>query len=427
MKDTEKAGGTGRSTSRRAVLAGTASVGASLTAGCLDSVPVIGGSDQDSSVVLEDQTIRVGSLMATSGPVADITEPAQQAAELAINELEQSAVGVDYELLDTEADPAQAVSQAQTLATDDYPCVFGPTTSGEALQTTQQVLIPNEITSCTYSATTPTLSIVNDRGYSYRTVASDAFQSRVAAQVATEEHGANTAVTLYQDDTYGRQLARAFAGAFEGTITESIPYNPTTSGIEEMERAVNLTPDLLFFVGFAGDTTDMFNHYYDMDTRLDTVLVTDGMRDREVAAGASRLLTEVFGTAPLATGPRLRQFERLYESEYGEPPEGAPFLANAYDAMAVLILAQAAADEQTGAGVRNQMREVTTGPGDTVVPGNLAQGVETALNGNGRSVRYRGASGEITFDGQGDIGSAGYEQFTFNREGSIETVGEYTV
>jgi ABC-type branched-subunit amino acid transport system substrate-binding protein len=86
------------------------------------------------------------------------------------------------------------------------------------------------------------------------------------------------------------------------------------------------------------------------------------------------------------------------------------------------VLANAAAGENSGAAVRDNMRTVAQGDGEEITPGNLADGIEMAANGD--AVNYQGVSGPVAFDEAGDLAAATYEYFEFTDSGvaTIETI-----
>jgi hypothetical protein len=86
-----------------------------------------------------------------------------------------------------------------------------------------------------------------------------------------------------------------------------------------------------------------------------------------------------------------------------------------------MMLANAAAGENSGPAIRDQMMNVANGPGTEVTAESLPMGLEMAANGE--EVNYQGASGAITFDDAGDVAAATYELYRY-MEGGLETVEE---
>ncbi|ELZ55450.1 MULTISPECIES: ABC transporter substrate-binding protein [Halorubrum] len=403
--------------SRRELLAATTGVAAVGLAGCL-------GSDAeqtaDSRTPLSERTLRYGGVMALSGGLGSVGKPIADAVELPGRQLEASDVeaGVEWRIEDSETTARGGIDAMRTLVDAGYPAVAGPLGSDVTLQAVQQASIPAEVVNCSPASTTPTLSILNDRGFSYRTAPDDSLQAVVAAGLAADEHGASSAATLYIAGDYGRQLSGAFATSFDGEVQRQVSFSDAYE--EPLATALADDPDLLFVIGYPEDGVEIFTHYYDGRAGDETVFTTDGMMDPSLPEQVGEPMSNVYGTAPSSNGPGYDAFAERYESEYGRSP--GIFTANGYDAAAVLLLANAAAGENDGGAIREQMRAVASEGGTEVTPETLAEGVRRAAAGD--PVEYRGASSEVVFDENGDVSGIDYEYFRYDADGIsvIETV-----
>ena len=107
------------------------------------------------------------------------------------------------------------------------------------------------------------------------------------------------------------------------------------------------------------------------------------------------------GTAPGSTaGVALDAFTAAYQEKFGEAP--APYSAQAYDAIMVMAIS-AAANGVTGADIASGLVEAS-GNGTACI------GVECwALVAAGENVDYKGASGDINLDEQGDPTASTYD------------------
>src|SRR5699024_1671736 len=104
-----------------------------------------------------------------------------------------------------------------------------------------------------------------------------------------------------------------------------------------------------------------------------TILVTDGLRAPELPSDVGQSMTNVVGTAPIAAGPAKQFFTKSFKDEFGNEP--GVFTSQAYDATAVQMLAIAAAGENTGSAVQQNMASVANPGGAEVTPENLAEGI----------------------------------------------------
>jgi len=400
--------------SRRGVLRAVTAAGGVGLAGCMSDS---GGDEPSAERSLSDRTLKLGGLMALSGPIGPLGEPINQAAELAVSTVEESPASVEYRARDTRSVPGPGIDAVAGLVTENYPAIVGALSSGVTLQTTQQVCIPNDVIACSPASTTPTLSILNDRGYVYRTAPSDAVQARLIAKLARSNHDATTAATVHLNNDYGQQLSGAITASFDGEVTAQVPFDSGEGRYgDALERALADEPDLLVVISYVADGVALFEEYYDRFAGDETVFVTDGLRDPSLPEQVGEPMTNVYGTAPRSDGPGIEWFETTFEDTHGSKP--GIFTAESFDAAAVLLLANAAAGENHGPAIRDAIHQVTAEEGERIMPDQLPTGIELA--DEGRQVSYRGASGPITFDGSGDITGVSYEYFTFGGQEGLE-------
>jgi ABC-type branched-subunit amino acid transport system substrate-binding protein len=154
----------------------------------------------------------------------------------------------------------------------------------------------------------------------------------------------------------------------------------------------------------------LFRDYYaDFDTDR-PIMLTDGTKSPTLPDEVGQDMGNAVGTMPAADGPTYDTFVSMYEEEYDNA--AAAFTAQTYDASAVTILANAAAGENSGPAVRDEMQNVANPGGTEVTIDNLAEGVEMAANGE--EVQYSGASSAVDFDDQGDLQAGTYEIWEFD-------------
>jgi len=176
-------------------------------------------------------------------------------------------------------------------------------------------------------------------------------------------------------------------------------------------------PDLLTVVGYPEDGIQLFRDFYGSYSDDTDILIPDGLRDPDLPGQVGNDMSNITGTAPAAGGPNQEAYTSLYEDEYGESP--GVFSSQSYDSTAIGILANAAAGENSGPAIRDQMRNVCNPGGMEVGPSNFVEGVEAAANGE--DVNYQGASSSTNFDQNGDPASAAYATWQFTEDGSTET------
>jgi ABC-type branched-subunit amino acid transport system substrate-binding protein len=295
------------------------------------------------------------------------------------------------------------------------------------LQATKQVLIPYRTVTCSPASTSPTITALNDVGLVFRTALSDSLQAAVLARIAATRLDHSSAATLYVNNDYGWQLSRSFARAFgterDGTVTAQVPIEKgAQSYADALERARKNDPELLVLICYPDTGAQLLTDFY-ASGGTETVLVTDGLRDGTLHEDVDHSLDGVRGTAPLTAGPGRETFTQSYEEAYDREP--GIFNAHAYDATAVLLLANAYAGRNDGAAIRRAIERVANPDGEAIGPDALADGLELAAAGE--DVDYRGASSSVTFDENGDVTEAMFEFWTFDSSADsgisqIETV-----
>jgi len=405
-----------RNLNRRTVLAGVGAASGLSLAGCLGEDDPL---EEDGA-----RDLRVGVVMPVSGDLAELGGPIRDGAVLPATQLEDADLpfGIDIRDEDTETESDAGISTAQSLVDAGYPAITGAAASDVTIPVAENVFVPNEVVGCSPASTAPGITDLDDDGYMFRTCPSDALQGEVIAELA-EDRGYETASTFHLNDDYGQQLSETFVDAFEelgGEVLETVAFEPEEpSYTSALESALGDDPDVMIVVGFPDSGIQIFRDFYaDFDADL-PVVVTDGLREGGLPSEVDNAMENVFGTAPLADGPSSDAFSEMYEEEYGASP--GVFVAQAYDATATLLLANAAAGENSGPAIRDQMREVTDGGGEQVTAENLAEGLELAADGE--DVEYLGASSDVIFDDNGDIEAAVYEVFSFE-DGEIFTDDE---
>ncbi|GKZ12473.1 ABC transporter substrate-binding protein [Haladaptatus sp. T7] len=167
-------------------------------------------------------------------------------------------------------------------------------------------------------------------------------------------------------------------------------------------------PDMLTVIGYPESGIQLFRDFYATGRDV-PVLVPDGLQSSSLPKEVGNNMQNVTGTAPAAAGPNQQAFTKLFRDRYDSPP--GVFTAQSYDSVAILILANAAAGENDGQKIRDQMRRVANPPGTEYGPENLVDAVRAAANGE--DINYQGASSSTNFDANGDPASAAYDVWKF--------------
>jgi len=330
-------------------------------------------------------------------------------------------IEVNTQLEDTETDSTPGVAAAESLINAGIPFVCGSASSGVNVPVSQQVLIPNGVVGCSPSSTALSVTNLDDDDYIFRTAPSDRLQGRVMAKVSAERLSASSVATLYVNNDYGQQLSerytQVFQDQFDGEVTGQTAFNQGESSYTSViQEALEGGPDVLNVIGYPEDGAQLFRDYYSTSDGSEDVIVPDGLRDGDLPGQVGNSMDNVIGTAPAAGGPARDAFVSAYEDEYDASP--GVFTAQSYDSVAVGILANAAAGENSGEAIRDQMRNIANPEGTEVTPENFVEGVEMAANGE--AINYQGASSAVNFDGNGDPASAAYAIWEFDGDATAD-------
>ena len=372
------------------------------------------------------RTIRLGILMGVTGQLSDLGPPIRQAAELAADYMDEESdtFTIDYQFEDTATDPNTGITRADSLVSAGYPMIAGALSSTVTIQTANNVAVPNGVVECSPASTSPAITDLEDNGYLYRTTPTDALQAEVMTEIGRERLEASSTATLALNNDYGQGLADAYASAWEsagGTVQQEVSFEPGAgSYASQLSTALQGQPDLLMIVGYPESGVQIFRDFYaDYSQDFCDIIVPDGLQSGNLPGNVGNSMRNVWGTAPTSTGPGRETFDSLYQEAYDSDPSESPFTGQSFDAVAVLALANAAAGENDGEAIRDQMQAVANEGGETVTPENLAEGLEMAAGGT--EVNYQGASSAVEFDDVGDIAAATYQLYRY-QEGGFEVI-----
>ena len=170
-------------------------------------------------------TVKIGLLSPQTGPIAVYAPGFEDAASVAIAQLNEANDDYEFELIvaNSGCDATQAATSAQSLVDSGVSGIVGAACSGatmSAISVAQAAGIPM----VSYASTSPAITTLADDGYLFRVVPSDAQQSVALSDVVKANGSTNTGV-LYMTNDYGAGLAENFKGAHGGLCPE-VGYDP---------------------------------------------------------------------------------------------------------------------------------------------------------------------------------------------------------
>ncbi len=357
--------------------------------------------------------LEVGALMPMTGDLQAYGKTSFSGVELAAEEI-NAAGGVRGQELaiqvgDTQTRPQAGTDAAQKLISiDGVEGIVGALSSGVTIPVAQSVTSEEGVPQISPASTSPVITDLDDNDFMFRTVPSDAFQGRALAQIV-DEKGFATVSTLYINNDYGEGLAQSFREAFEdrgGSVAASQAYEPGNASYRgELSQAASDGAEALVLIGYPENGITILRQALE-GGHFQEFVFTDGMKAPEIidAIGA-QYLNGAAGTAPQAQTDTAaaEHFRQAYKASYGEVPP-KPYIDTAYDATYLLALAAEQAEGTGGDAVRDELRSVANAPGEVVLPGEWERARQ--LIADGKEINYQGASGDVEFDGNGDVGGS---------------------
>lgn len=376
-----------------------------------------------------DCTVKIGAVLPTS---VDWGRPIAETAAFAVEQVnEGGGVGgcqVEMLLRDSQVDPKVGVDAAKALVDlDGVQVLLGAVSSGVSMPILTSVSVPSgvmQMSCCSASAAFTSLAAEGKtNGLFYRTYATTDIQAAVTAQIAKDQGLGSTAI-LYKNDDWGQDYGKRVAGYLERmgiTVTGSVALNDAQPSYRaEVTEALKGSPEGVVLLLYPAEGTVAVREWLSLGGSQKMVMANSLKSDEFRDGVGAQYLGEALGMDNAA--PRVASAEAFvsaYTAHFGTAPAG-PGLPNSYDAAMIALLAmEAAGKDAKGADIAAAVARVTD-PNGTPVTADAA-GVVAARDvlAKGGSVLYQGATGNVTFDANGDV-SAPAVVWKFTEGGSEE-------
>jgi len=353
--------------------------------------------------VQSNQSVKIGFLNPITGPLEPDAPGFKWGVDEAIKDL--TAMYADknnsFEVIemDSGCDGDTAASAAQTLVDSGVVAVVGAACSGASMSA-NAVLSAAGIPMISYASTNPGLSDASAYPLFYRNVPSDAIQGPAGADMmADAETTSGSLAILHMTNDYGSGLADSVKAAWEED-------GNTLCGAGMQGYAEDTTDFSALAASVADDAT--CTSVYLSSYIVDAAGIIEALEDKEYSGkifggdgpagiglfeklSSNASAAGVTVSAP-AAGTTSGDFEARYDANAATVGSIKTYVLTAYDA--TMIIGKAAVLDVT-----------------------ITNGIDHVGNGFG------GASGDITFLDNGDVGGAGYDICTY---GGDDTAGTYT-
>ena len=354
---------------------------------------------------------KIGLLMDITGPIASFIPPLQNAANLAVKQVNEQGGLLDGQAIavygDTTGSAQAAVDAAGKLVNvENVPVIMGALMSGTTISAANAVSIPAGIVQISPTATSPAMTDIADNDLLFRLVPSDNYQGVVLAKIVLDEGIKKVAITYVNND-YGVGIGTTFIEAFKaagGEIVAAEKHEEKKNSYRsELATLSKGGAEALVVIAYAGDSGTTIVKQAIEGGLFTRFVGTDGLRDdmliKEVGADA---LKDSFFSSPTSPedNPAQKALHDAFNAEYKEGADKA-FVDQTYDATFLAMLAVEKAGSADKTKISKALREVASAPGEKIGPGEWAKA--KALIKEGKDIDYDGAGGAYEFDAKGDV------------------------
>lgn len=382
-----------------------------------------------------DCDITIGLVLELTGPAGEYGQAGAKAVEMAFKDF-NDAGGVNgcnivTDTRDSQTQGNVAVDQATQLVNiKKVPVIIGGIISPMSIPMLTSVTAPAGVVQVSPASSSPTLTELGRQGKTngvfFRTITSDALQGTAAAQYAIDQ-GLKKIAIVHVNNDFGVNMVREFSDAYKklgGTITSVTPYNEKQSSYaSEASAALAGDPEALYLVSYPVDGATVARAWISAGGPQ-KFLLNDGMNSEDfIKAVGAQYLNDAYGTSSGTTETdSTKYFNSNFAAFSGGIKPDAPAADRSYDAGAIVALATAKAGKGDAAAIKAAIPQVTDPNGTPIHAGKDEFAKALALIKDGKTIKYEGVIGPISFDQFGDI--TGPFRLWKIKDGVVTTTGE---
>ncbi len=380
--------------------------------------------DNNNDVIKE--TINIGLIVPmTSSP--EYSQEIINASNLAIHEinLNGGVLGKELKLVveDDNRDADISVVKANKLIDEDNVISLSLTNSTRSLAVFNEVMNTKDVIMISPSASSTAISSLADKNLVWRTIPSDAFQGKIAADYVKNTLNISEVAVMHINNSYGNGLAEEFVNHFTslgGTIVTQQSYEEKSSYIDSdfkptLDLIFENEPPFFYMVNNGLEASKIFTQIstenYFIDTYKPTIMTADGSKLESIITNSPAAIVEgMLGTSP--TGTTNEEFDTNYRNFTGSELN-VNETRNIYDAIYLLSYAMVSSNSTLPLEIAAKLIEVSI-EGEKIGVNEYTKAkvlIETDMD-----IDYDGASGKIDFDENGDVTSGTYEIWKVENE-----------
>lgn len=333
-------------------------------------------SSQRSAEPQEKGMIKIGAILPLTGDIADIGQDQKNAVNLAIEEFKDLDIRLTFE--DDQLLADKAVTAAQKLINvDKVDALVGPSWSAAALAVAP-IAEQNKVTLISPSASTPSLTPAGD--YIFRVFPADDELVKRMAEFTFGNLNIKKAAVFYgsANDSFvqERNYVKDEFGELGGKIVIEEAFKTGDKDFRtQLLKIKNSEAEAIFFSAFPAETGIFLKQIRELDINLPLLSLDSVVENKDVLETAQEASEGVIYLVPQKPDNKeYTEFVSVYKEKYGKEP--APYTLEAYDAVKLIIKAIISSDG-TKKDIKDKLYQV--------------------------GQNYTGASGEITFDENGDV------------------------
>ncbi len=357
-------------------------------------------------IEIQANEINIGIALGFTGPIESIVPSMGSSAELAISEANSSEIflngakKINSIRIDTMCDKSKIKSVNKTINENNIIAIIGAACPGVSEGILLGSVNEKNIPMISPVATTPLLTMLDEKKLFFRTTAPSSRDGEVLAKII-KDRGIKSIAVSFQDSNYGKELENNFKKTLNDSnveITVSIPIKINKT---------DLSNEVSVLAAAGGDAVAIFTEVEQDGQRLiksildsgafEKFILSDRMINEFTEKKFGELINNSFGIIPGSNSKNINSFYKIAQKNNIKTSE--PFIGESYDAAAVLILALQEKNFKSSDNISENIMSVSNSPGTKIYPGEIAKGLKILKKG--KKIDYEGAT-NVEFDKNGN-------------------------